>query len=70
VEAGAVPLLVDLLSGGSEEGRAAAAFALGSLADSNDDSAADIVEAGAVPLLVDLLSGGSERGRAAAAKAS
>jgi hypothetical protein len=70
VEVGAVPLLVGLLSGDTEEGRAAAEDVLGFLADGNDDIAAVIVEAGVVPLLVDLLVdlGGSEGGRAAAAE--
>jgi vacuolar protein 8 len=60
--AGAIPPLVELLRGGSDEGRAEAAEALWILAYSDDDN-------DAVTPLVELLSGGSDEGRAEAARA-
>jgi vacuolar protein 8 len=52
-------LLVDLLRGGSEEGKVQAAEVLGNPAGSMDANRAAVVEAGAIPPLVDLLRGGS-----------
>jgi HEAT repeat protein len=64
VQAGAIPLLVELLSDDSDEGSADAVEALGKLASGNVNIAAVIVRAGAIPLLVDLLRGrGSGKGR-------
>jgi 4'-phosphopantetheinyl transferase EntD len=68
VEAGAIPQLVELLRGGSVNGRANAAAALGGLTISDDDAIrVAIVAVGAIPPLVELLRGGSVEGRANAA---
>ena len=59
-EAGAIPPLVALLSGGPEsEAAEEAALALSNLA-SDDEGEAAVTEAGAIPPLVALLSGGPE----------
>jgi hypothetical protein len=61
--------MVDLLSGGSEEGISGdAARALGILAVGNVDVAAAMVAAGALPPLVELLRGGSDEVKMCAAK--
>jgi mannose/fructose-specific phosphotransferase system component IIA len=65
--AGALPLLVELLSSGSDKGRQQAAWALANLALNNDIIASAFVAAGALPMLVELLSSGSEKGRMEAA---
>jgi HEAT repeat protein len=65
--AGALPLLVELLSSGSEEGRANAAMALDNLDFDNHWSA--VVAAGAIPPLVELLHDGSDDGRVNAEEA-
>ena len=59
--AGAIPPLVELLRGGSDEGRAEAAEALWVLADSDDDNHA-------VTPLVELLRGGLDECRAEASE--
>jgi vacuolar protein 8 len=60
---------VELLRGGSAEGRVEAAGALGNLAFNYDIGAAAVVEAGAISPLVGLLRGGSDEVRAEAARA-
>jgi HEAT repeat protein len=64
----AIPHLVELLRGGSVNGRTNAAAALRGLTISDDDAIkAAIVAAGAIPLLVELLRGGLVEGREYAA---
>jgi vacuolar protein 8 len=60
---------VDLLSNGSDKGRANAAEALGSLAEGNNNNKVAIMAAGAIPPLVELLRGGSDEGRVKASGA-
>jgi hypothetical protein len=61
--------LVELLSSGSDEGRAEAAGALWNLAVVNNANREAVLAAGALPPLVDLLIVGSDKGRAYAAGA-
>jgi hypothetical protein len=65
VAAGAIPLLAELLRGGSDKGRFAAARVLGTLADAygRPQYATAVVVAGAIPSLVALLRDGSNEGR-------
>ena len=60
VEAGATPPLVDLLHGGSDEGKMEAAVVLLYLAAVNPTA---VVAADPIPRLVELLSSGLEQGR-------
>jgi hypothetical protein len=68
VVVGALPLLVELLRGGSDKGRSFAAATLAILACKNANLAA-VMAAGALPSLVELLRSGSDQGRANAAAA-
>jgi vacuolar protein 8 len=68
VAAGAIPLLVELLRGGSNQlSRSEIAATLETLAFDNDNLAA-VVAAGALPQLVELLRGSWGEGRAKAAR--
>ena len=58
--AGVIPPLVELLRGGSDNGRAKAAEALWNFAAGNAADRAAVVEAGALPPLVELLRLGSD----------
>ena len=59
MDAGAVPVLVALLSEGSMTAKENSVWALGHLAAGSDDLCGVIVDAGAVPVLSALLSEGS-----------
>ena len=58
-EAGAIPLLVELLKSGSAEARRYAAGALENIADANAENKVVIREAGGIPPLLALVEGGS-----------
>jgi hypothetical protein len=67
VAAGAIPPLLELLRGGSDEGRAGVAWALANLTINDAANKVAIVLSGAIPLLTEVLHGGSDEGRAGAA---
>ena len=64
VQSGAIPLLVQLLWGGTDEGKEAAARAFWNLSTYNKYNKVAIAKAGAIPALVHLLSFGRKAGMA------
>jgi GGDEF domain-containing protein len=68
-DAGAIPVLVDLLKIGSAGGKEMAAGVLASLAVNAENMVTAIPQAGAIPALVDLLKSGSAEGKLQAAGA-
>ncbi|KAH8061477.1 hypothetical protein JL722_4104 [Aureococcus anophagefferens] len=68
-EAGAIPLLVELLRDGTASGKEKSARALCSLAGNNRANQVQIVAAGAIPPLVELLRDGSAEAKLQAATA-
>jgi hypothetical protein len=67
VTAGAIPPLVELVRGGSDQGKVSAAGALYYLSNGNAANKAAIVMAGALPPLDELLRAGSDLGKEKAA---
>jgi hypothetical protein len=68
VAAGALPLQVEMLSSGSDEGRSNASVALGNLMTGNPANKRAVAAAGAITPLVVLLSRGSLWGKAKASE--